>query len=147
MRLLAYFLPFLPLFLGGFYFARRFKMGQMTWLTSLCKNLGLIAPFLTGLGAVAGLLFKVWQFKKQERTAPKMPLPQHGYPGLPVENPDLITVCSKLDTLEAQQGMIMDMNATLTEMVRSISNRLDSMDARFANIDSRITRLEDERKS
>ena len=76
-----------------------------------------------------------------------MPLPQHGYPGLPVENPDLITVCSKLDTLEAQQGMIMDMNATLTEMVRSISNRLDSMDARFANIDNRITRLEDERKS
>lgn len=112
----------------------------MTWFASLCKNLGLIAPFITGLGAVAGLLFKVWQYKKGSQSPERDGREMYQ---APVENPDLIMVCSKLDTLESQQSMLMDMNSTLTEMVRSISSRLDAMDTRITNIDTRLTHFEE----
>lgn len=116
-------------------------MGKMTWFASLCKSLGVLAPFITGLGTAGGLLFKVWQYKTKGSKSPERD-GREMYQA-PVENPDLIMVCSKLDTLESQQSMLMDMNSTLTEMVRSISSRLDAMDTRITNIDTRLTHFEE----
>ena len=113
----------------------------MTWFASLCKSFGLITPFLTGLGALLGLLFKVWQFQKGRKSPGRDGREMYQTPQ--IENPDLITVCSKLDAMESQQAMIMEMNSTLTEMVRSISTRLDGIDNRITNIDTRLTRIEE----
>lgn len=117
----------------------------MNWLTLICKNLGLLAPFLTGLGAVLGLLFKVWQWKRktvQPRKDKDMDMAYGGYG----ENPDLMTICSKLDVLETQQGMIMEMNDTLTTLVKSVITRLDAMDARISDLDSRLEKVEGRRE-
>lgn len=115
----------------------------MNWLTLICKNLGLLAPFLTGLGAVLGLLFKVWQWKRKTVQPHKeKDRDMDGYG----ENPDLITICSKLDVLETQQGMIMEMNNTLTTLVKSVITRLDTMDARISDLDSRLEKVEGRRE-
>lgn len=117
----------------------------MNWLTLICKNLGLLAPFLTGLGAVLGLLFKVWQWKRktwQPRKDKDMDMAYGGYG----ENPDLITISSKLDVLESQQNMIMEMNDTLTTLVKSVITRLDTMDARITDLDNRLEKVEGEEK-
>ncbi|MBQ1427369.1 MAG: hypothetical protein IIZ04_00650 [Aeriscardovia sp.] len=105
-------------------------------LTSICKTIALLAPFLTGIVGLGGLVFKVWTYEqKNKKEGEEMPLP--------VENPDLITVCSKLDAISTEQKCLAQTTDNICAVLRSFGNRLDNLDARFGSIDQRIARLEE----
>lgn len=113
----------------------------MNVIGGICKNLGLVAPFFTGLGAVLGLLFNVWKWKKAEAESAD----RKEDALMPPETPDIITVCSKLDAMQIQQDMLVEMNSTLTALTKSVLTRLDNVDGRLLDLDARLTRLEDKR--
>ncbi len=105
-------------------------------LAPICKTIALLAPFLTGIVGLAGLVFKVWTYEQKNRKeAEKMPLP--------AENPDLITVCLKLDAIATEQKCLAQTTDNICAVLRSLGNRLDNLDARFGSIEQRISRLEE----
>lgn len=107
-------------------------------LSSICKTLALLAPFLTGLIGLGGLVFKVWTYEKNRKDLDgdmNISIP-------PVETPSLITVCSKLDTISAEQKFLEQTTDNICVVLKSFGNRLDNLDSRLGSLDNRMAALE-----